>query len=245
MPRFKLTIEYDGTAFAGWQRQPGLPAVQAAFEDAVQALTGTTVEVYGAGRTDAGVHAAGQVAHVDLTRDWAPTRLADALNAHLRPAPVAVLEVSKVADDFHARFSATARHYRYQIVERRAPLALGRNRFWRLTHRLDVAAINDAALELIGHHDFSSFRSTQCQAKSPMKTLDRLAARRHGGQVLIEASARSFLHNQVRAMVGSLVQVGLGKWTRADLARARDARDRQAAGPNAPPEGLILMRVDY
>src|ERR1043165_630764 len=245
MPRFKLTIEYDGTPFAGWQWQEGAPTVQRALTEAIAALCYHAVKVAGAGRTDAGVHALGQVAHVDLAKEWRADKLRDAINAHLRPHPVAVLSAEKVADDFDARFSARKRHYLYRIVNRRADLALERARAWRVPRRLDVEAMNTAAQRLVGKHDFTTFRSTECQAKSPVKTLDALDVSRDGDEVRIKTSARSFLHNQVRSMVGSLVLVGDGKWSAAQLARALAARDRAACGPVAPPEGLYLVSVDY
>ena len=245
MPRYKLTIEYDGTPFVGWQVQGVGASVQGVLTEAVTALCGHTVKVAGAGRTDAGVHALGQVAHVDLEKDWRADKLRDAVNAHLRPHPVAVLAAEKVADDFDARFSARKRHYLYRIVNRRADLALERTRAWRVPRRLDADAMNAAAKALIGKHDFTTFRSTECQAKSPVKTLDRLDVTREGDEVRIETSARSFLHNQVRSMVGSLVLVGDGKWSADDLARVLAARDRAACGPVAPPEGLYLVKVEY
>jgi len=245
MPRYKLIVEYDGTPFAGWQWQEGAPTVQRVLTDAVAALCDHAVKVAGAGRTDAGVHALGQIAHVDLAKDWRADKLRDAVNAHLRPHPVAVLAAEKAPDDFDARFSARKRHYRYRIVNRRADLALERTRAWRVPRRLDVNVMNEAAQKLIGKHDFTTFRSTECQAKSPVKTLDQLDVSRDGDEVRIEASARSFLHNQVRSMVGSLVLVGDGKWSVADLAAALAARDRAACGPVAPPEGLYLVTVDY
>jgi len=245
MPRYKLTIEYDGTPFAGWQWQEGTPTVQRVLTEAAAALCDHAVKVAGAGRTDAGVHALGQVAHVDLAKDWRADKLRDAINAHLRPHPVAVLAAEKADAGFDARFSAKKRHYLYRIVNRRADLALERARAWRVPRRLDADMMNAAAQRLIGKHDFTTFRSTECQAKSPVKTLDRLDVTRDGDEIRIETSARSFLHNQVRSMVGSLVLVGDGKWSAADLARALDARDRAACGPVAPPEGLYLVRVDY
>jgi tRNA pseudouridine38-40 synthase len=245
MPRYKLTIEYDGTPFAGWQIQGVGETVQGALTRAIEALCGHKVKVAGAGRTDAGVHALGQVAHVDLAKDWRADRVRDAVNAHLRPHPVAVLSAEKVADTFDARFSARKRHYRYRIVNRRADLALERLRAWRVPRRLDAGAMHAAAQRLTGKHDFTTFRSTECQAKSPVKTLDRLDVKRDGDEVLIETSARSFLHNQVRSIVGSLVLVGDGKWSADDLASALAARDRAACAPVAPPEGLYLVRVDY
>jgi tRNA pseudouridine38-40 synthase len=245
MPRYRLLIEYDGGPFVGWQVQAGGASVQGVITQAVAAFADETVTVHGAGRTDAGVHALGQVAHVDLARDWRADRVRDALNAQLRPHPVAVLAVDKVADAFDARFSAKKRHYLYRIVNRRADLALERNRAWRAPRPLDVPAMHDAAQALIGRHDFTTFRAADCQAKSPVKTLDRLDVARAGDEVRVHASARSFLHHQVRSMVGSLVAVGEGKWSATDLAAALAARSRAACGQVAPPEGLYLVGVDY
>ncbi len=245
MPRFKLTIEYDGTGLAGWQRQDGRPSVQACLEEAVLRFSAERVTVTGAGRTDAGVHALGQVAHFDLARDFEPERVMQALNFHLRPQPIVVRRTDRATADFHARFSATARHYLYRILNRRAPPTLDRNRIWWVPTDLDAEAMNEAAALLCGRHDFSSFRASACQARSPVKTLDRLGVRRDGDEVRIDASARSFLHNQVRAMVGSLKLVGEGKWLASDLAEALAAKDRGAAGPTAPAAGLYLVRVDY
>jgi tRNA pseudouridine38-40 synthase len=245
MPRYKLTIEYDGTPFAGWQVQGAGQTVQGVLTDAIAAFIGEQATVQGAGRTDAGVHALAQVAHVDLTREWDCDTVRDALNAHLRPHPIAVLAAERAADDFDARFSARQRHYRYRIVNRRADLALDRNRAWRIPRRLDTEAMHAAAQSLVGRHDFTTFRAAECQAKSPVKTLGRLAVERQGEEVLVHASARSFLHTQVRSMVGSLVLVGLAKWAVADLAAALAARDRSACGQLAPPEGLYLVAVDY
>jgi len=245
MPRYKLTIEYDGTPFVGWQIQGAGISVQGALTDAIAALCDHAVKVAGAGRTDAGVHALAQVAHLDLAKDWRADKLRDAVNAHLRPHPVAVLAAEKVGEDFDARFSAKKRHYLYRIVNRRADLALERTRAWRVPRRLDVDAMHAAAQKLTGKHDFTTFRSTECQAKSPVKTLDQLDVTSDRDEVHIETSARSFLHNQVRSMVGSLVLVGDGKWSGDDLAAALAARDRAACGPVAPPEGLYLVRVDY
>jgi len=245
VPRYKLIIEYDGGPFAGWQIQADRPTVQGVLTAAVEALTGEKIHVQGAGRTDAGVHARGQVAHIDLTKDWAPDTVRDALNAHIRPNPIAILAAEPVREDFNARTSAIKRHYLYRIVNRRADLALDAGHAWRVPRPLDTAAMHAAAQRLVGKHDFTTFRSTECQAKSPVKTLDALAVVRDGDAVDVRASARSFLHNQVRSMVGSLVAVGEGKWSADDLARALDARDRTACGQVAPPDGLYLMRVDY
>ena len=245
MPRYKLLIEYDGAPFCGWQIQADQATVQGVLTAAVAALSGEHALVQGAGRTDAGVHARGQVAHVDLTRDWEADTVRDALNAHLRPHPVAVLSAERVGDDFNARTSAVKRHYRYVIVNRRADLTLDRGHAWRIPRPLDVAAMHVAAQRLVGKHDFTTFRSTECQAKSPLKTLDRLDVVREADRVVVLASARSFLHNQVRSMVGSLATVGDGKWSADDLSRALEARDRTACGQVAPPDGLYLMQVDY
>jgi tRNA pseudouridine38-40 synthase len=245
MPRYKLTLEYDGTPFVGWQMQKNGPSVQGRLAEAIKAFSGEDTIPRGAGRTDAGVHALGQIAHFDLAKDWACDKVRDALNAQLRPDPISVLACELVPDGFEARFSANARHYLYRIVNRRSPLALERERAWHVIQPLDAAIMHAAAQVLIGHHDFTTFRSTECQAPSPMKTLDRLAVSRHGEEVRIEASARSFLHNQVRSMVGSLKLVGDGKWTANDLQQALEARDRSACGPVAPSCGLYLMKVDY
>ena len=245
MPRYKLTIEYDGAPFSGWQIQDGLPTVQGALTAAIEALSGEKTLVQGAGRTDAGVHAHGQVAHVDLARDWDTDTVRDALNAHLRPHPVAILAAERAADDFNARTSAVKRHYLYRIINRRADLAVDAGRAWRVPRPLDAAAMHAAAQFLVGKHDFTTFRSTECQANSPVKTLDVLAVTRDGNAVNVAASARSFLHTQVRSMVGSLVMVGQGAWNAGDLAAAFAARDRASCGPLAPPEGLYLMQIDY
>lgn len=245
MPRYRMVIEYDGRPFVGWQRQANGLSVQGALEAAIAAFTHETVTVKGAGRTDAGVHASGQVAHVDLARDVRPDVLRDAANAHLRPHPVAVLEASAVPEAFDARFSAIRRHYVYRIVDRRPPLALDLGRAWRVPKRLDVATMDAAAKRLLGRHDFTTFRSAACQASSPLRTLDRLDVERSGDSVLISTNARSFLHNQVRSMAGSLVQVGLGRWSADDLATALARADRSACGPVAPPDGLTLVLVDY
>jgi tRNA pseudouridine38-40 synthase len=245
MPRYKLTIEYDGTPFVGWQVQENGPSVAAAIAEAVAKFADEKVNVFGAGRTDSGVHALGQVAHIDLAKEWDTDTIRDALNAHLRPDPIAILTVERVADDFDARFSAKARHYLYRIANRRADLALDRDRAWRLVKPLDAAAMHEAAQRLVGHHDFTTFRSVECQAKSPVKTLDRLDVSREGDEIRIRTSARSFLHNQVRSMVGSLALVGEGKWSADDLGRALDRKSRAACGPVAPASGLYLVRVEY
>jgi tRNA pseudouridine38-40 synthase len=245
MPRYKLILEYDGTPFVGWQIQENGPSVQGRLAEAIQAFSGEVSVPRGAGRTDAGVHALGQVAHFDLAKGWPLYKVRDALNAQLRPDPISVLACDYAAEDFDARFSAVARQYLYRIVNRRSPLALDRNRAWLVVHALDAAAMHDAAQVLVGHHDFSTFRSSECQATSPVKTLDRLAVSRDGEEIKIEVSARSFLHNQVRSMVGSLKLVGEGKWTARDLKQALEARDRAACGPVAPACGLYLAKVDY
>lgn len=245
MPRYRIIVEYDGTGLVGWQRQDNGPSVQGALEAAIEKLSGETVTVHGAGRTDAGVHAFGQVAHFDLMKEFPPDTIRDALNHFVRPAPVAVLEVSIAAPDFHARFSATARHYLYRILTRRPPPVLDRSRVWHVVHALDAQAMHQAAQALTGAHDFTTFRAAECQAKSPIKTLDRLDVRRAADEIHIEASARSFLHHQVRSMVGSLKLVGEGKWRARDLADALAAKDRSRCGPVAPSDGLYLVRVDY
>jgi tRNA pseudouridine38-40 synthase len=245
MPRYKLTIEYDGSPFLGWQVQESGLTVAGLLEDALEKLSGERTKVSGAGRTDAGVHALGQAAHIDLGKEWETDTIRDGLNAHLRPQPVAVLSAERVSDDFDARFSATKRHYLYRILNRRADLALDKNRVWRIVRPLDEKKMHEAAQHLVGHHDFTTFRAAECQAKSPVKTLDVLNVTRNGQEIRIEASARSFLHHQVRSIVGSLAQVGEGKWTPADMQRALEARDRAACGPVAPPDGLYLVGVDY
>jgi len=245
MPRFKLTLEYDGAPFVGWQRQENGASIQETLEAAIFAMTGEEAVAHGAGRTDAGVHAAGQVAHVDLQRDWAPFRLSEGLNAHLVPSPIAVLKTERVADDFDARRSARARHYLYRVVNRRAPLTFDRGRAWAVKARLDAEAMQEAARALVGRHDFTTFRDAQCQAKSPMRTLDRLDVERKGEAIVFDVRARSFLHRQVRSMVGSLVDVGTGCWSAADLKAALEAADRSRCGQVAPAWGLYLVRVDY
>jgi tRNA pseudouridine38-40 synthase len=245
MPRYKLTIEYDGRPFVGWQIQNNGPTVQAALEKAVSQFCGEVVFVQGAGRTDAGVHALGQVAHVDLSRDWEVDTVRDAVNAHLRPDPVAVIAVEKVPDTFDARFSATKRHYLYRIINRRADLTFERGRALRVAKLLNSGAMNEAAKRLLGTHDFTTFRHSECQAKSPVKTLDRLDVRRIKDDIHVMASARSFLHTQVRSMVGALIAVGEGRWNADDVTRALYARARSACAAVAPPEGLYLVKVDY
>jgi tRNA pseudouridine38-40 synthase len=245
MPRYRLNIEYDGGPFTGWQSQAGGTSVQDVLERAVAVINGQPAMVYGAGRTDAGVHALEQVAHVDLAKSWDPFKLRNALNGNLRPHPVSVLAALEVPDDFHARFSATKRYYLYRILNRRSPPALDKGKVWWLPVDLDADAMHEAAQQLVGKHDFTTFRAAQCQAASPVKTLDRLDVARYGELIEVRADARSFLHNQVRSMVGSLRQVGEGKWSPRDMKRALDAADRSACGPVAPPEGLYLLRIDY
>jgi tRNA pseudouridine38-40 synthase len=245
VPRYKLTIEYNGAGFAGWQRQVNGLSVQEALETAITRFCGERVPVRGAGRTDAGVHALGQAAHLDLTRAVPAEVLRSAVNHHLRPAAISVLDAAPAPEDFDARLSASSRVYLYRILNRRAPPALERGRVWQVAPPLDVAAMREGARHLIGHHDFSTFRDSLCQAKSPLKTLDALDLRRVGDEIHIEARARSFLHRQVRNMAGTLKLVGLGRWHPDDVARALAARDRRAGGPTAPPEGLYLVEVRY
>ena len=245
MPRYKLTIEYDGRPFVGWQIQDNGPSVQGVLAQALEAFCGEKVSVQGAGRTDAGVHALGQVGHVDLAKDWDEDTVRDALNAHLRPHPVAILKAERVDGSFDARFSAIRRHYLYRIVNRRADLALERGRAWRIAQPLDLPAMQAAAQRLVGRHDFTTFRNVECQAKSPVKTLDQLDVRRAADDIQVVASARSFLHSQVRSMVGALALVGEGRWTADDVSVALAKRDRAACAPVAPPDGLYLARVDY
>ena len=245
MSRYKLTIEYDGTPFVGWQRQDNGPSVQQAIEEAIIRFAGETTTVKGAGRTDAGVHALGQVAHIDLTRAWEPDRVRDALNAHLRTDPIAITRVDEVDDAFDARFSATKRHYLYRLSDRRAPPALDINRVWSVNVRLDTDAMHEAAQALVGHHDFTTFRNAQCQAKSPIRSLDRLDVSRQADEIMVTASARSFLHSQVRSMVGTLKKVGEGRWPVAAVGEALEACDRTRSGPVAPAHGLYLTAVDY
>ena len=245
MTRFRLIVEYDGRPFMGWQRQAHGPSVQQAIEEAIAAITQEDSTLHAAGRTDAGVHALAMTAHVDIEKAITPFRLADAINAKLRPLPVAILGAEAVAADFHARFSCTGRRYLYRIANRRAPLALEAGRAWRVPVVLYADEMNAAAQVLVGRHDFTTFRSVHCQSESPVKTLDRLTVRRFGETIEIEAAARSFLHYQVRSMVGCLELVGRGKWTKRDLKAALDARDRSALGFNAPPDGLYFVEALY
>lgn len=245
MTRYRLTIEYHGGPFMGWQRQPHGPSVQQAIEEAIAEVTGETVLVYAAGRTDAGVHAAAMTAHVDVEKEMTPFRLGEAINATLRDAPIAILACAAVDEDWHARFSCIGRRYTYRIVNRRAPLALERGLAWRIPQQLDAGAMHDAAQHLVGRHDFTTFRSAHCQSDSPVKTLDRLDVERDGERVTVHAAARSFLHHQVRSMVGCLALVGQGKWGGDDLKAALDAADRTKLGLNAPPEGLYFVEADY
>lgn len=245
MTRWKLTIEYDGRPFVGWQRQDNGATVQGALEDAVRGFCGESVTVHGAGRTDAGVHARGQVAHIDLSRDWTAKTVRDAINAHLRPAPVAVLMAEMVAENFDARFSAVHRAYRYEIVNRRSPLTFEAGLSWHVHVPLDVAAMQAGAQYLIGRHDFTTFRAAQCQAKSPVRTVDAITVTQAGDRIAIDVAARSFLHSQVRAFAGSLKLVGEGRWPPEEIAAALASRDRARCGPVAPPDGLYLMQVEY
>ncbi len=245
MPRYLTTIEYDGTPFVGWQSQENGASVQGCLQQAINAFCAENVHVQGAGRTDSGVHALGQAAHFDLDHAWPANRVREALNFHLRPNPISVLSCIEVDEEFNARFSATTRHYRYRILSRRAPSALDINRVWWVPRALDVDAMRNAASVFEGHHDFTTFRASQCQAKSPVKTLDSFRIEERGDEIVMEISALSFLHNQVRSMVGSLKLVGEGKWTREDLAAALQACDRKACGPVAPAFGLYLLGVDY
>ena len=245
MPRYRLTIEYDGAPFSGWQIQDNGPSVQGALEDAIEKLSGERVTVTGSGRTDAGVHALGQVAHFDLEKEFEPGKIRDGLNHFLRPDPVVVLEAAIAQADFHARFSAISRHYLFRILNRRSPPALETGKVWHISPKLDAEAMHAAAQMLVGQHDFTTFRAAECQAQSPVKTLDRLDVSRRGEDIHIEASARSFLHHQIRSFAGSLKLVGEGKWSPHDVADALAAKDRARCGPVSPPDGLYLVRVDY
>ena len=245
MPRYRLTIEYDGGPFHGFQAQGALPSVQASIERAVKAFSGEARRLQAAGRTDAGVHASGQVVHIDLDKAWDPAVVRDALNAHLVPEPIAVIDAAEAVPGWHARFSARERRYLYRILNRKSPPALERGRVWHVKKPVDAEAMHAAAQALVGHHDFTTFRDLDCQAKSPMKTLDLALVARAGEEVQLTFAARSFLHRQVRSMTGSLAQVGLGKWSADDLKAALEARDRAACGPVAPAEGLCLTGVGY
>jgi tRNA pseudouridine38-40 synthase len=245
MPRYRLDLEYDGGPYKGFQAQGELPTVQASIERAVKAFSGETLRLQAAGRTDTGVHALHQVVHIDLEREWKPEVVQNALNAHLVPEPIAVTAASLAPDGFHARFSAKGRRYLYRISNRLAPPSLDKGRVWHLKKPLDVEAMNAAAAHLVGHHDFTTFRDVDCQAKSPMKTLDVATISRAGEEVRLEFAARSFLHRQVRSMTGSLAEVGAGRWTADDLAAALEARARPACGPVAPADGLYLAGVAY
>ncbi|MEN8840511.1 MAG: tRNA pseudouridine(38-40) synthase TruA [Octadecabacter sp.] len=250
MPRYALKIEYDGQPYCGWQRQPNLPSVQGAIETALAKLEPREHAIIAAGRTDTGVHATGQVAHCDMEKDWAPFRLSEALNYHLKPAPVAISACVQVADDWHARFSALERRYLFRLVSRRAPLVLETGKIWQVRQKLDLAAMQAGAKRLLGRHDFTTFRSTICQANSPLRTLDALdieqVDRTDGAQEFrFHVRARSFLHNQVRSFVGTLERVGAGSWTPDDVSAALDAKDRNRCGPVCPPQGLYLAQVGY
>ena len=245
MPRYKLVVEYDGTPFVGWQRQSNGRSVQQAIEEAVAGFAGHAVRIQTAGRTDAGVHATHQVAHVDLAKEWPTDTVRDATNAHLKPEPVSILHAEIVPDTFNARMSARRRHYLYRILNRRAPTAVDLNRVWHVPWPLDADAMHAAAQTLVGRHDFTTFRAAECQADSPVRTLDRLDVARDGEDIRIAASARSFLHHQVRSMVGTLMLVGAGRWSAAEVREALEAKDRKRCGPTAPACGLYLVGVDY
>ncbi|NNE57492.1 MAG: tRNA pseudouridine(38-40) synthase TruA [Hellea sp.] len=245
MPRYKLTIEYDGGPYSGWQWQDHAPTVQGAMEEAVLGLNGEPALVYGSGRTDAGVHALSQIAHVDLVKDLRNDKVRDAINFHLGDHPISVINAVKVSDDFHARFDAIERQYLYRMIDRRPKLALERGRVWRVPYKVDVDAMHEAAQELVGKHDFTTFRDTQCQSKSPIKTMDAITVLRAGDEVHIQVRAQSFLHKQVRSITGTLNEVGRGNWTKHDVIDALEAKDRTACGPVAPPDGLYLVKVDY
>ena len=245
MPRFKLTIEYDGTRFHGWQHQQDGTSVQESVERAITAFSGETRRIVAAGRTDSGVHATHQVAHVDFEKEWSAFTVREAMNAHLKNSGVAVLDARRVSDEFDARMSAVKRHYCYRLINRRAPVVIDAKRAWHIKWKMDTALMQKGADRLIGKHDFTTFRAAECQAKSPLKTLDRLDVVANGEEIRVYASARSFLHHQVRSMVGSLILVATGKWTPDDLEAALNACDRQRCGPMAPPDGLYLIGVDY
>jgi tRNA pseudouridine38-40 synthase len=245
MPRYRITIEYDGTPFVGWQVQDKGKTVQSRLAESIEAFCGTRIVPGGAGRTDTGVHALGQVAHFDLEEEWPTDVVRDAINAHLRPDPIAVLDCEQVPSEFDARFSAKARHYLFRICDRRAPLTLEANRAWLVYKKHDSDAMHAAAQILVGDHDFTTFRSSHCQARSPVKTLERLHVSRVGSEIQITVQARSFLHNQVRSIAGALKQVGEGKWNIGDMEQALKAKDRTACAPVAPPHGLYLVKVDY
>ena len=245
MPRYRLLVEYDGRPYHGFQAQAGLATVQGSLERAVKAFCGEDLRVNAAGRTDTGVHATGQVAHVDITKAWPAETVRNALNAHLVPEPIAILTASVAVGDWHSRFSATGRRYRYRILSRLSPPALDQGRVWHVKKPLDAEAMHAAAQALVGHHDFTTFRDLNCQAKSPMKTLDVAAVRREGCEVILEFASRSFLHRQVRSMTGTLAEVGVGRWTAQDVVEALAARDRKACGPVAPAGGLYLTGVTY
>ncbi len=245
MPRYRLTIEYDGAPYRGFQAQDDLPSVQVSIERAVEAFCGERLRIHAAGRTDTGVHATGQVIHLDLAKDWRPEVVRDALNAHLRPQPIVALDAQLAPEDWHARFSATGRRYLYRILNRRAPPGLDQGRVWHVAKPLDAEAMHEAAQALVGHHDFTTFRHIHCQAKSPEKTLDVVGVARDGQEVRLVFEARSFLHRQVRSLTGSIVEVGIGRWSAGDLKAALEARDRSACGPVAPADGLYLTGVDY
>ncbi len=245
MPRYRLTVEYDGTPYVGWQRQINGPSVQEAIETAGEALSGATAPVYGAGRTDAGVHALAMTAHIDLAKNFSPRTVREALNAHLRPHPIAVLDAAAIDDAFHARFSCQKRYYLYRVLNRRSGAGLYQNRVWLVGPHLEVEAMAEAAQSLIGKHDFTTFRSVQCQADSPIKTLSTLSVTREGEEVHFALDAPSFLHNQVRSLVGTLVQVGLGRWSTDDVKTALEAKDRSQCGPVAPASGLYFVKAEY
>jgi tRNA pseudouridine38-40 synthase len=247
MPRFRMVVEYDGAPYVGWQRQDNGPSVQGAIEKAIFSMTGETISLKAAGRTDSGVHAFGQVCHADLTKSWKASTVMNAVNAHLavENERVAILEAEEMPESFDARFSATKRHYLYRIINRLAPIAIEAERAWHVKKPLDHEAMHEAAQELVGHHDFTTFRSSHCQAKNPSRTIDRLDVSRNGELIEIRASAQSFLHNQIRSFAGTLRLAGEGKWSAADVRDALEARDRTRCGPVAPPHGLFFMKVEY